>query len=637
MFASKNFFQAGGTAVAPNIAFTDFYAPATMSSTAFKAYGVAVNSSGRFVAVGFGQYQFPRAAYSSDGITWSTPALMGGSTVDTRMYAVTVNSSGLFVAVGARATNAVASYSSDGITWTAPALMNGLSTTGIMYGVAVNSSGLFVAVGPRNSGIGVAAYSSDGMTWSTPALMNGSTALNWMHAVTVNSSGLFVAVGYGNNSQPAFATSTNGMTWTTPADMNGSGVVAYMNGVAVNSSGLFAAVGYNSSGYPVAAYSTNGTTWTTPATMNGSTTPANMAAVSVNTTTGKFVAVGIGDGNSNTGYPVWASSTDGITWTTPVLMNATNSLNSSPTAITVTNKGKHLFVGFVPPAYNCYPAVFAASWDSAYTARPSGSRTYFGCNVDRSYSWVAPSSVTSVSVVAVGRGSCGNFSGYGGGLGYKGNYAVTPGSSYSVAVVGATTNGYSYFVSSAVVGGKYGKGGSGGTYVGDGGGNGGVTNRGGGGAGGYSGAGGAGGTTGVGVASTGGGGGGGGGASTSYGGGGGGVGLYGAGGNGAGGALTAQGAQGGSQGPLYTVYACNPQLIGYGGTGVCSPGHCEYVHTCCSYSYPVYVCPVTRGGSGGLYGGGQGLGSGCAGGYGAVRIVWPGNTRTFPSTCVSTP
>jgi hypothetical protein len=25
------------------------------------------------------------------------------------------------------------------------------------------------------------------------------------------------------------------------------------------------------------------------------------------------------------------------------------------------------------------------------------------------------------------------------------------------------------------------------------------------------------------------------------------------------------------------------------------------------------------------------------GGVGAVRIVWPGNTRTFPSTCVGAP
>jgi hypothetical protein len=41
---------------------------------------------------------------------------------------------------------------------------------------------------------------------------------------------------------------------------------------------------------------------------------------------------------------------------------------------------------------------------------------------------------------------------------------------------------------------------------------------------------------------------------------------------------------------------------------------------------------------GGAYGGGSGgsyAASGCctAGAVGAVRIIWPGNTRSFPSTC----
>jgi hypothetical protein len=51
--------------------------------------------------------------------------------------------------------------------------------------------------------------------------------------------------------------------------------------------------------------------------------------------------------------------------------------------------------------------------------------------------------------------------------------------------------------------------------------------------------------------------------------------------------------------------------------------------------------------AGGAYGGGGGLtyycycngvsGYGGNGGNGAVRIVWPGNTRTFPSTSVGSP
>jgi hypothetical protein len=46
-------------------------------------------------------------------------------------------------------------------------------------------------------------------------------------------------------------------------------------------------------------------------------------------------------------------------------------------------------------------------------------------------------------------------------------------------------------------------------------------------------------------------------------------------------------------------------------------------------------------GSGGISkaygGGGSGDSSGISGGVGAVRIVWPGTTRTFPSTCVGAP
>ena len=52
--------------------------------------------------------------------------------------------------------------------------------------------------------------------------------------------------------------------------------------------------------------------------------------------------------------------------------------------------------------------------------------------------------------------------------------------------------------------------------------------------------------------------------------------------------------------------------------------------------------PWGNGGAGGAYGGGgAGYWSyatyGGAGGGGAVRIVWPGSSRQFPSTCVGTP
>jgi hypothetical protein len=241
------------------------------------------------------------------------------------------------------------------------------------------------------------------------------------------------------------------------------------------------------------------------------------------------------------------------------------------------------------------------------------------------FSWTAPAGVTSVSVVAIGGGGGG--AGYstlsaggggGGGLGYKNNITVVPGQNYTVVVGNGTTlnttinttiAGTSYFINSSTVAGLGGTsglasgGGLGGTYVGDGGGDGGKggscggggpNGGGGGGAGGYSGTGGAGATTSPSIANATagtGGGGGGGGRSLQP------TGTQGYGGNGGGTGLLGQGSDGGA------------------GTSAATPSNGG----------------VGSGGSNRLYGGGGG-GWNSTGGVGAVRIIWPGDQRQFPST-----
>jgi hypothetical protein len=230
------------------------------------------------------------------------------------------------------------------------------------------------------------------------------------------------------------------------------------------------------------------------------------------------------------------------------------------------------------------------------SAPPPGQQAYTTAGT---FTWVAPAGVTSVSVVCVGSGGNGislrvgssdiNASASGGGLGWKNSIAVTPGASYTVVVGGP--NADSYFINTSTVrGGPGAWGGNGGTFTGDGGGNGGgyafAASSGGGGAGGYTGSGGNGGTT----FSPGSGGGGASGASPGSGGGG--VGIL---GQGTSGTTAAQGGSGGSNGFVYDggVYG------GGGGTG------------------PTTVGTTTT------YG---------IGGGGAVRIIWPGTTRVFPST-----
>jgi hypothetical protein len=287
--------------------------------------------------------------------------------------------------------------------------------------------------------------------------------------------------------------------------------------------------------------------------------------------------------------------------------------------------------------------------------------------------------------------------GGGGGLGYKNNYPVTPGTPVTVVVGdgGLGGRGYygscgtagsnSYFCSTSVVKGGYGAGGNtpaggaGGTYTGIGGGNGGAggaasgpSGGSGGGAGGYSGNGGAGignipaypgrsnGNSGTG--------GGGGSGALVYGtgsgaGGGGGVGIYGQVSNGDGGTIvggasypSGSGGTGGSGGGTggtgggqitYSTGSGNYGGNGGWGGGQCFPARAgsagsggggaggSGIRLCCSGGWG-------GGGGGGAYGAGGGGGYG-AGGYGgnaasgAVRIVWPGTTRQFPTTCVGSP
>ena len=225
---------------------------------------------------------------------------------------------------------------------------------------------------------------------------------------------------------------------------------------------------------------------------------------------------------------------------------------------------------------------------------PPGQQAYTTAGT---FTWVAPAGVTSVSAVVVGPG----FTGAGGALAYTNNISVTAGSSYTVKVISASVFccGYtrSYFKDQCTVSAAFGS-----LRTGTGGGNG--ANPGG--AGGYSGNGGAraaAGSCAAGTAGTGGAGGGGGAGpnvATLWLGASGGVGLLGLGSNGAGG--TAGGGGGG------------------GGSGGTSGG--------ASSSSTV--------GNGGSYGGGAGLNT-CIGngtiGPSAVRIIWPGSTRSFPSTC----
>jgi hypothetical protein len=296
-----------------------------------------------------------------------------------------------------------------------------------------------------------------------------------------------------------------------------------------------------------------------------------------------------------------------VTYSSVAVTLLSSGLTAGAFSYTVSRTSPGLGFTVRTPQYTAYTSLAGVSntW---------GSAVYI---VGGTYTWIAPTGVTSVSVLAVGSGGNGGSTRRGGGLGYKNNYSVTPGNSYTLRAAGGGEGVASYFVSTSVVSGSYD-----GSYTGDGGGAGGFApgSYSAGGAGGYSGSGGNGGTgTGSGTAGSGGGAGGSG-TANQYGGGGGGVSILGQGtnGSGGGGGAGAGGGGGGSGGLGGTVGFYCP-----GGGCPCYPNPSAYI-----------------GGQGGNFGGGSGYsqdGINGGGGGGALRIVWPGSSRTFPSTNVGSP
>jgi Fibronectin type III domain len=356
--------------------------------------------------------------------------------------------------------------------------------------------------------------------------------------------------------------------------------------------------------------SNSNSTASVAAAVPGAPTIGTATATGATTATISFTAPASNGGAAITSYTA-VSSPGGITGTLSQAGSGTISI-SGLTALTA-----YTFTVYATNSAGNSASSSASNSITTSVAFGSQSFTSYG-----TYTWVAPAGVTSVSIVAIGGGGGGyatyccaggyplTASGSGGALGYKNNRTVVPGDSYRVVVGRGGLGKFrcggcsqflcftSYIASPQVSGGSAG-GPPGNLYASDGGARGGGGNAsttlnaivGGSGAGGYSGAGGVGRTTGNnGSAGSGGGGGGGGGFVNGNGGG---TGLFGQGCSGSGGTSGSPAGDAGS-----------------GGSGMLYGGG----------SYACWSSQTDR-----------------EGGIGAVRIVWPGNYRSFPSTSVGSP
>ena len=323
------------------------------STSRGESYAVAVNNSGVIVATGFiTAYPNSHGSYtrSTDGSTWTTPALINGSTTIANMVGITTATSGKFVAVGydPNTNNGGAYYatSTDGSTWTSPASMGSANMQAVCYNP---TAGRLVAVGDNGSYQAFSYSDNNGSTWSTVAF--NTSIFGMCKAVCWNPVlNMYAAVGRGYAGYPFWITSTNGVSWTTPVTF--PTIRGSLFGIVAMSSGRFVAVGSTVSagggGIATYAYSDNGTTWTHNY-VNTSSTTTDLFAVAINGLN-QMVAVGY---NGATGHPCWTVSSNGTSWSA-IADLTTGTTYGSLNGIATRTDGKFVATGYNANGGNGY-------------------------------------------------------------------------------------------------------------------------------------------------------------------------------------------------------------------------------------------------------------------------------------------
>ena len=235
---------------------TDVQAMGTESTLPSSAYWYSVTyGDGKFVAV---VYMSNKAAYSTDGINWTSSTLPSSA----KWYSVTYGD-GKFVAVASNSNKAA--YSTNGINWTASTLPSSADWYSVTYG-----DGKFVVVAYNSD---KSAYSTDGINWTSSTLPSSA---NW-RSVTYGD-GKFVVVTYTSN-QSAY--STDGINWTSSTLPSSTSWQSVTYG-----DGKFVVVAFNSD---KSACSFDGINWT------ASTLPSSTSWREVTYGDGKFVVVANGN------------------------------------------------------------------------------------------------------------------------------------------------------------------------------------------------------------------------------------------------------------------------------------------------------------------------------------------------------
>lgn len=333
---------------------------------------------------------------SSDGNTWSAPILALDKGTNANGYN-SLNSDGPFVMKdgstyrmwldGSNGTNERILYStsSDGTTWAAPTLALDIGTaygtynTGYSYNPSVIKDGSiykcwFAAYNGTNMRT-MYSTSADGIIWSLPILVldigtnaSGYNSLKNGHISLLKVNGVYKMWFDGNNGTAdriLYSTSTDGITWTAPVLVMNIGTCTYNTSHSTNPAVILDGSTYKMwfSGNDGTVYrtlystSTDGTTWSTPVVVlsrggNGSGYDSLLISNSTVIKDGSIYKMFLSGGDSTgLGRLLYSTSTDGTTWTPTTLLFPTKRNTYESTGVgcpTVIKDGNLYKIWFSP-------------------------------------------------------------------------------------------------------------------------------------------------------------------------------------------------------------------------------------------------------------------------------------------------
>lgn len=202
---------------------------------------------------------------STDGVTWTGTANALPAPPTGASWASIAFGNGVFVAIsGGSVDSNVAAYSTDGITWTSATLPSSINWTKLAFGT-ISGTNYFVAISGGTVDSNVTAFSTNGgATWTTGGTLSASA--RWA-GLTFGNGRFFATAGGGQfgsaNSTANCSTTNPASNWTAGTALPTSAVWLSVGYTSVSGTDYFVAVSTGTTSTTNMYFTTNnGTSWT---------------------------------------------------------------------------------------------------------------------------------------------------------------------------------------------------------------------------------------------------------------------------------------------------------------------------------------------------------------------------------------